>query len=121
MQTKQILDEFRNEPFTDFSVAENADAMRAAIEKVRRELGREYPIVIDDEKIGLEKKFESINPAEKSQVVGVFSEGDTDAENLVNKAIDAATEAFKSWKKVSAEERAAYLFKAARILRDRKH
>ena len=121
MQTQKSLDEFRNEPFTDFSVAENAEAMRAAIEKVRSELGREYPIVIDGEKIALEKKFQSINPAEKSQVVGKFSEGDADAENLVNKAIEAATEAFKSWKKVSAEERAEYLFKAAQIVRERKH
>ena len=121
MQTQRTLDEFRNEPFTDFSKPENVEAMKQAIENVRSELGREYPIFINGEKITLEKKFESINPAEKSQVVGWFSEGDTDAENLVNKAIDAATEAFKSWKKVSAEERAEYLFKAAQILRDRKH
>ena len=78
MQTQRTLDEFRNEPFTDFSKPENADAMRAAIEKVRGELGREYPIVIDGEKIALESKFNSINPANKTEVVGVFSEGDTD-------------------------------------------
>ncbi|CAN5549838.1 L-glutamate gamma-semialdehyde dehydrogenase [soil metagenome] len=121
MQTQKTLDEFRNEPFTDFSKPENAAAMRQAIEKVRGELGKEYPIIIGGEKIELEKKFESINPAEKSQVVGVFSEADTDAENLVNKAIEAATEAFKTWKNVPAEERAEYLFNAAKIIRDRKH
>ena len=38
--------EFRNEPFTDFSKEENAQAMRAALEKVKGELGREYPLVI---------------------------------------------------------------------------
>ncbi len=121
MQTQKTLDEFRNEPFTDFSKPENAAAMRQAIEKVRGELGKEYPIIIGGEKIELEKKFESINPAEKSQVVGVFSEADTDAENLVNKAIEAATEAFKTWKNIPAEERAEYLFNAAKIIRDRKH
>ncbi len=121
MQTQRTLEEFRNEPFTDFSKPENADAMRAAIEKVRGELGREYPIVIGGEKIQLESKFSSYNPAERSQVVGVFSEGDTDAQNLVNKAIDAATEAFKTWKNVPAAERAEYLFKAAKIIRERKH
>ena len=51
MQTQRTQDEFRNEPFTDFSVAENAAAMKAAIEKVRSELGRDYPIVIGGEKI----------------------------------------------------------------------
>lgn len=121
MQTQRTMDEFRNEPFTDFSRPENAEAMRAAIEKIRGELGREYPIVIDGEKITLEKKFSSINPAEKSQVVGVFSEGDTDAQDLVNKAIDAASEAFKTWRNVPPAERAEYLFKAAKILRERKH
>ncbi len=121
MQTQRTLEEFRNEPFTDYSQQENADAMRAAIEKVRGELGREYPIVIGGEKIQLESKFSSYNPAERSQVVGVFSEGDTDAQNLVNKAIDAASEAFKTWKNVPAAERAEYLFKAAKIIRERKH
>ena len=121
MQTQRILDEFRNEPFTDFSQPENQIAMQAAIEGVRSELGKEYPIIINGEKIRIDKKFESINPAEKSQVVGVFSEADTDAQNLVDKAIESATNAFKIWKQVSPAERAEYLFKAAAILRDRKH
>jgi 1-pyrroline-5-carboxylate dehydrogenase len=121
MQTQKSLDEFRNEPFTDFSKTENAEAMRAAIERVREELGREYPLIINGERVETGKKFESINPAEKSQIVGVFSDADADAENLTEKAIDAATEAFKTWQNVSAEERADYLFRAAKIIRDDKH
>jgi 1-pyrroline-5-carboxylate dehydrogenase len=121
MQTQRSLDEFKNEPFVDFSVQENADAMRAALEQVRQELGREYPLVINGEKITTDKKFESINPAEKSQTVGIFSDADADAENLTAKAIDAATEAFKLWKQVSPADRTEYLFKAAAIIRDRKH
>ena len=120
MQTQRTLDEFRNEPFTDYSKPENAEAMRAAIEKVRGELGREYPIVIDGAKITLESKFNSINPAKTSQVVGVFSEGDTNTE-LVEKAITAATKAFETWRNVPAAERADYLFKIADIMRERKH
>jgi 1-pyrroline-5-carboxylate dehydrogenase len=120
MQTQRVLDEFKNEPFTDYSKPENAEAMKAAIEKVRGELGREYPIVIDGEKITLDSKFESYNPANKSEVVGVFSEVDTDT-SLVDRAIDAATEAFKSWRKVSPSERAEYAFKMADIMRQRKH
>jgi 1-pyrroline-5-carboxylate dehydrogenase len=121
MQTQRSLDEFRNEPFVDFSVLENADAMRAAIEQVRAELGREYPLVINGEHITTDKKFESINPAEKSQVVGVFSDADADSENLTGKAIEAATNAFKLWQRVSPADRAEYLFKAAEIIRNRKH
>jgi len=120
MQTQRVLDEFKNEPFTDFSKPENADAMRAAIEKVRGDLGREYPSIIDGEKLTLAAKFNSYNPANKTEIVGVFSEGDTDT-SLVEKAIAAATEAFKSWRKVPAAERAEYLFKIADIMRQRKH
>ncbi len=120
MQTQRTLDEFKNEPFTDFSKPENAQAMEAALEKVRGELGREYPIIINGERISLDDKFESINPADTSQVVGVFSEGDTDT-SLAEKAIEAASEAFKTWKNVPPAERAEYLFKIADIMRQRKH
>ncbi len=120
MQTQRTLDEFRNEPFTDFSKPENAEAMRAAIEKVRGELGREYPIVISGEKVALDAKFTSNNPARKSEIVGVFSEGDADT-SLVEQAIDAATKAFKTWRNVDAAVRAEYLFNIAAIMRERKH
>src|SRR5688572_16518559 len=120
MQTQKVMDEFRNEPFTDYSVPENAAAMTAAIEKVRSELGREYPVVINGEKITLPSKFQSINPGNKKEVVGVFSEVDTDT-SLVDKAIDAATAAFKVWRNVPAAERAEYLFKIADAMRRRKH
>ncbi|HNU09069.1 MAG TPA: aldehyde dehydrogenase family protein, partial [Pyrinomonadaceae bacterium] len=110
MQTQRVLDEFRNEPFTDFSVAENASAYRDAVAAVRQELGREYQILIDGERITLSEKFESYNPSNKTEVVGVFSEVDVDAEALVNRAIEAASEAFKTWRNVPAAERADYLF-----------
>ncbi len=120
MQTQKTLDEFKNEPFTDFSRPENADAMRSAIDKVRGELGREYPIIINGEKISLESKFNSINPSERSEVVGIFSEGDTNTD-LVEQAITAATKAFKTWGYTDPAERANYLFKIADIMRQRKH
>ncbi len=120
MQTQLTLDEFRNEPFTDFSDPENAAAMRAAIDKVRSELGREYPIVIGGEKITLDHKVRSINPANTAEVVGIFSEGDSDT-SLVEKAISVANETFKTWRNVPAAERAEYLFKAAAVMRERKH
>src|SRR5215204_754165 len=121
MQTQKSLDEFRNEPFTDFSVLENADAMLMALEQVKSELRREYPMIINGEQITLDDKFESYNPANKSQVVAVFSEADVDAQNLVDKAIESATNAFKLWRQISPAERAEYLFKAAAIIRERKH
>ncbi len=121
MQTQRTLDEFKNEPFTDFSTPENKKAMEDAIAKVIGELGKEYPAIIDGEKIMLDTHFQSINPASKAEIIGSFADADRDAENLVAKAIDAATEAFKTWRNVPAVERAEYLFSAADVIRQRKH
>lgn len=110
--------EFRNEPFTDFSKAENADAMSASLERVKSELGREYPLVIGGERIKTEAKLDSINPANRTQVVGRFQKATKD---LANRAVESAYDSFQTWRNVRAEERADYLFRAAAILRERKH
>lgn len=120
MQTKRVLNEFRNEAFTDFSLHENAEAMRAAIEKVRGELGRVYSCVIDGQHVTLETRFESINPARKNEVVGIFPEVDSDT-SLVRRSIEAAGRAFLIWRNVPPAERAEYLFKIADVMRRRKH
>jgi 1-pyrroline-5-carboxylate dehydrogenase len=118
MQAEKALDEFKNEPFTDYTKPENAAAMQAAIEQVKSELGREYPMIIGGEQVETEQKFESINPSRKTEIVGRFSEAN---EEIVNRAIETAGETFRTWKTVPAAARADYLFKAAAILRERKH
>ena len=46
--------------------------MRAAIEQVRNELGREYDLVIGGRRVKTEEKTQSLNPAKPSEVVGTF-------------------------------------------------
>jgi 1-pyrroline-5-carboxylate dehydrogenase len=113
-----MANEFRNEPLTDFTKEENAVAMRAAIEKVKRELGREYPLVISGERITTGNIFESINPANRTQVVGRFHKA---TKELANRAVEAAYETFKIWSSTPAEQRAGLLFSVASIMRQRKH
>ncbi|HEX8891657.1 MAG TPA: L-glutamate gamma-semialdehyde dehydrogenase [Pyrinomonadaceae bacterium] len=110
--------DFSNEAFTDFSREENALAMRKAIEKVKSELGREYPLVIGGERIQTEGKHESYNPAKKTEVVGRFQKATAD---LARRAVETAAETFKTWRYTPATERAEILFRAAAILRERKH
>src|SRR6185503_16661198 len=110
--------EFRNEPFTDFSKEENAQAMREAIEKVRGQLGREYPLVIGGERITTEGKLDSINPANRTQVVGRFNKA---TKELASQAVEKAAKAFETWKNTPAQERADLLFRVAAIMRERKH
>jgi 1-pyrroline-5-carboxylate dehydrogenase len=109
-----MIPEFRNEPFTDFSDAENARRMRDALERVRGQLGQSYPIIIGTRRITEGPTFASINPAKPSQVIGRFVVADAE---LAREAIAAADEAFASWRRVPAEERARYLFQAAAAMR----
>lgn len=110
--------EFRNEPFTDFAKEENAVVMRAAIEKVKRDLGREYPLVINGERINTDNKFDSINPANRTQVVGTFQKA---TKELANRAVETAHEAFKSWRATPAQDRIDLLFRVSALMRQRKH
>ncbi len=110
--------EFRNEPLTDFSKEENAAAMRTAIEKVRSQLGREYPLVIGGERIKTEGKLESINPAKRTQVVGKFQKATPE---LANRAVETAYDTFQTWRNTPPAERAQLLFRVAELIRSRKH
>jgi 1-pyrroline-5-carboxylate dehydrogenase len=110
--------EFRNEPFTDFSKDENAAAMRDALEKVKAQLGNEYPLVIGGERIKTGDTLDSINPANRTEVVGKFHKA---TKELASKAVESAHQAFKTWRNVSAKERADLLFRTAALLRERKH
>ncbi|HEY6802666.1 MAG TPA: L-glutamate gamma-semialdehyde dehydrogenase [Pyrinomonadaceae bacterium] len=110
--------EFRNEPFTDFTIEENAQTMRAALEKVKSELGREYPLVIGGERITTDGKLDSINPANRTEVVGRFNKA---TKELATRAVDTAYETFKTWRNTPTKERADWLFRVAATLRERKH
>src|SRR5258708_35081161 len=63
---------FKNEPLPDFGNAENARKMKAALTKVRAELGREYDMVIGEKLIKTTAKIKSVNPARPQEAVGVF-------------------------------------------------
>ncbi|MGD1046678.1 MAG: L-glutamate gamma-semialdehyde dehydrogenase [Bacteroidota bacterium] len=112
------LKPFKNEPLTDFSKPTNRKAMETALDKVKAMLGKEYPLIIGGEEIFAEDKLKSINPSRPSEVVGVFSKANPE---LANKAIDAAVAKFEEWKWIDPKKRADYLFKAAKLMRQRKH
>src|ERR671938_1736454 len=110
--------EFKNEALTDFSKAENAAAMRAALDKVKNELGREYPLVIGGERIKTGRTFDSVNPARKTEVVGKFQKA---TEELARRAVETADETFKTWSRTLPQQRADLLFRVAALLRERRH
>jgi 1-pyrroline-5-carboxylate dehydrogenase len=108
---------FINEPFFDFTKEENARKMRAAIERVRGQLGREYDLIIGGQRLKTADKIKSLNPAKPSQVVGIHQKA---GKEHVEPAMSAALKAFATWKRTPLEARASLLFRTADLLRDRK-
>ncbi|MDQ6421238.1 L-glutamate gamma-semialdehyde dehydrogenase [Paenibacillus sp. LHD-117] len=109
---------FRNEPFTDFGSSDNIADFQAALLQVESELGREYTLKIGSDRIETITKRKSINPSQYTQLIGMVSQAETEH---AHKAILAAAAAFDGWKRVPAPARAKVLYKAAAILRRRKH
>lgn len=109
--------EYRNEPFVDFSDPANAAAMEQALADVRAQCGRSYPLIIGGERISTEKTIASLNPADPQQVVGYVASASVEQ---ASQAIEVANRTFATWRKVPAQERAGYLFKAAEEMRRRK-
>ncbi|HEV3219807.1 MAG TPA: L-glutamate gamma-semialdehyde dehydrogenase [Candidatus Acidoferrales bacterium] len=108
---------FRNELVLDFTKEENARRMREAIAQVRKELGREYPLVIGGQRMMTTEKIRSVNPAKPSEVVGIHQKAGM---AQVEPAMQAALHAFETWSRTPWAERAAVLFRAADILRARR-
>lgn len=103
--------------YLDFNNPSIVQEQKNAIEKVKTQLGKEYPNIINGKEVFTDKKTISYNPANKSEVVGVFQKsGKEDAENAIN----AAEKAFATWKFVPAAERAEYLFKASELIKQRR-
>jgi 1-pyrroline-5-carboxylate dehydrogenase len=110
--------EFKNEPLTDFSQPQNAAAFQKALDEVRAQLGRTYPLWIDGREVITGQTFTSTNPARPDEVVGVFQKADI---SHADRAIEAAAQGFETWKSTAAQERAELLFSAANRMRQRKH
>lgn len=88
--------EFTNEPFVDFTKAENRAAMEAALKKVASEFGREYPMYINGQEVKTAEKIKSTNPSHPSQVVGIVQSASAEQ---AKQAIESAQAYFDTWKK----------------------
>jgi len=115
--TAERIAPFKNEPIKTYAEPAEAAKMEAALTEVRKEFGREYPLVIGGERIATQKKIASRNPADPSQIIGeVASASLEDA----NRAVEIANRSFQSWKNTSAQDRAGFLLKAAELVRERR-
>jgi 1-pyrroline-5-carboxylate dehydrogenase len=117
MMNMNNLTEFRNEPYTDFSIASNRQAMEQALQQVHSEFGREYQLRIGSEWLSTGDLLRSVNPSNTREVVGLHHKATPD---LARRAVECAWSYFPRWSRTPAEDRVRMLLDAARILRRRK-
>jgi len=111
-----MLVPYRPEPYVNFTEPGPRQQMLAALQQVRQQLGRTYPLRIGGKKIETEKKIASVMPARHETVVGHVSKA---GREQAAQAMEAALKTFPTWSRVDPETRARILFKAAAIMRRR--
>jgi 1-pyrroline-5-carboxylate dehydrogenase len=111
-----MLVPYRPEPYVNFSEPGPRQQMLAALQQVRQQLARTYPLRIGGKKVETDKKIASLMPAHIETVVGYASRA---SREQAGQAIEAAAQTFRTWSRVEPETRARILAKAAAIMRRR--
>ena len=111
------LTEFRNEPYTDFSVPENRSAMERALANVRSQFAKEYELCIAGERVRTGDLLTSVNPSNPAEAVGVHHKATPE---LADRAIDDAFAYFAEWSSTSWEHRIQMVRRVSAGLRRRK-
>lgn len=108
---------FYNEPLLDFAVKADREKMQKALADAKASLPVNVNIVINNKELQSGKVFDRVNPSQSDQIVGKIQMATTEQ---AEQAMQAAQTAYKTWKNVSCEQRAALVDKLADIMtRDR--
>ncbi|ASD64329.1 L-glutamate gamma-semialdehyde dehydrogenase [Bdellovibrio bacteriovorus] len=108
---------FYNEPLLDFAVKADREKMQKALADAKASLPVNVNIVINNKELQSGKVFDRVNPSQSDQIVGKIQMATTEQ---AEQAMQAAQTAYKTWKNVPCEQRAALVDKLADIMtRDR--
>ena len=110
-------EQYKPTELMDFSDENNIESMQNALDRVKGKLGQTYSLKLGGQEMTTDDTFTSFNPGNIDEVIGHFQKA---GEREADMAVEAASEAFKSWSRVSVEERANCLFKASDIMRERR-
>lgn len=102
----------------DYAIASLRTKATEALTTVREQLGQQYWPLINGASVQTEKKLQSVNPSEPTEIVGVVGQIDV---KQAEDAIAAAKAAFQNWKQTTATERAEILRRAADLMEARRH
>ena len=109
---------FRNVPPLDWTLAEHREGMAAALRKVREGFPVRVPLLVGGQAIETDDLIRSLNPNQPDEEVGLVASATGEH---AEQAIAAAKQAFGGWRDTSPADRAAYLFKAAEIAREKRY
>ncbi len=109
---------FTNSPDTNYANTELRNKGKQALTRVRQQLGKTYLPLINGEYVETELKIDSVNPSNFQEIIGKIG---LISQSQAETALKCAKEAFKTWSKTTATERANILRKAADIMEDRRH
>ncbi|MGC8647473.1 MAG: aldehyde dehydrogenase family protein [Candidatus Micrarchaeia archaeon] len=109
--------EFTFKKFLESGREEEFDRLfESAVEEVKRELNKEYPLYIGGKAVYASEKLTEKSPIDGS-ILGIFQKGTRDH---AKQAIIEAKKAFEQWSSTSYKERAALFRKAADIFAQNK-
>ncbi|AMK12234.1 proline dehydrogenase family protein [Pseudodesulfovibrio indicus] len=117
-EDKGGLPRFKNFPPADFTLAAERDAYPASIAKLRKTMGGTVPLYINGQDVTTADTLDSYNPALPSEILGSVCQAGVEE---VDRAVEAASAAYLTWRDVAPEERAEALLKAAQYLKDNVH
>lgn len=103
---------------TDYAIAATRTQAAAALAAVRPQLGQTYWPLINGESVQTVTTLDSVNPSNPTEIVGIVGQVDIDQAET---AIAAAKQAFQTWSRTPATERADCLRRAADLLESRRH
>jgi 1-pyrroline-5-carboxylate dehydrogenase len=108
---------FTNEPLLDWNDTDNVRRMEQALADLRADFNRTYPLMIGSRRLSDGELDPATSPSDPDLVLGYTLRATAEQ---AREAIGVAAEAFETWRRVSWEERAEYLFRAAESLRRRR-
>ncbi|AOL17128.1 1-pyrroline-5-carboxylate dehydrogenase [Sulfolobus sp. A20] len=88
-----------------------------ALDRVKEELGKEYPLLIGEKEVKVNDKFEVRSPFDTSILVGKFQKAGV---NEIKDSVEVAKKAFEEWQYVDWHERVELSYKAAELMKRQK-
>jgi len=108
---------FVNERVRSFADPADAASLTAALAHLRTRAGAVYPVRVGGTARETAATIRSYNPARPNELVGQVGSA---SRELAAEAIEASAKSFASWKRVPVAERAAVVFRAAKLVRQRR-